>query len=87
MDNGGIATINSRDRVLYGQLQHAGANQTAPFHLVSVNIDTGAVSNSAELERRARRERGRWWWRNKGTAAGPEVRRSTKGEREEFKAR
>lgn len=38
--------INTRDRVLYGQLQRAGANQTAPFELVSVNLDTGKVSRA-----------------------------------------
>eukprot|EP00049_Salpingoeca_infusionum_P017552 m.353416 g.353416 ORF g.353416 m.353416 type:complete len:326 (-) comp16763_c0_seq1:374-1351(-) len=48
VDNGGIATVNSRDGIVYGQFQPAG-NSTAPFDLVGVHIKTASVASSATL--------------------------------------
>eukprot|EP00055_Hartaetosiga_balthica_P017281 m.114654 g.114654 ORF g.114654 m.114654 type:complete len:334 (+) comp9281_c5_seq2:79-1080(+) len=46
--NGGIVTINSREGLLYGQLQPPN-NQTAPFYLIAVDVNTAEVKSSAPL--------------------------------------
>ena len=49
IESGDIAALNEKDRILYWIGQKTGANSTAPFYLVELDLSDASVKRGVEV--------------------------------------